>query len=78
MVGLGEYTHRHACISAATGCVECVNCLFWDGDLDLTLLCLNFIQKPGFFGVGFKIVPTLDLLLIRALTLTMGGLTYLS
>lgn len=28
VAGLGEHTHRHACTSAAEGCVKCGNCLF--------------------------------------------------
>lgn len=37
VVGLGEHTHWHACLSAAKGCVKCLYRLFWDRDLDLTL-----------------------------------------
>lgn len=62
MVGLGEHTHRHAYAGAAVGCVKCVNRLFWDSDLDLTLLCLHFLQELGISR--FKVVQTLDLLFI--------------
>lgn len=64
VVGLGEHTHRHTCTCAAKRCVRCVNWLFWDCDPDLTLLCLNFLHEPGSSAVGFRIVHTLDLLLI--------------
>lgn len=75
VVGLGEHTHRHICTCAAKGCVKCVNWLFWDCNLDLTLLCLNFLQELGFSVDGFCIVPTLDLLLIWALALMVSILT---
>lgn len=84
MAGLGEHTHRHACTRAAKGCVKCVNYKFWDCAPNLTLLRLNLLQEPGFPVVGFKIIHTLDLVLIRALTVkvsvltvTTGGLAYL-